>query len=67
MMTKGRYIELAADLRIDRANIKRRSESAIQEALLDGFDMAVETLCSQLRQDNPNFDKARFIAAIEKP
>lgn len=67
MMTKGRYIELAADLRIDRALIKRRSEGATQTATLDGFDMAVETLVSNLKRDNPNFDKARFIAAVEKP
>lgn len=67
MMTKGSYIELAAALRIDRLNIARRREDDPVGFERRGFDLAIETLCSQLRRDNPNFDKGRFMAAIEKP
>jgi len=63
MLTKGGYIELAHDLRIERAQIERAKGP---EDLLVGYDMAINTVCGFLKRDNRNFDKERFWEAVKK-
>lgn len=63
MLTKGGYIELAHDLRIDRNHI---IASKGPEELLIGFDMAINTFCDFLKRDNRNFDRDRFWEAVKR-
>lgn len=58
-MTRKDYIRLAEDLRIERRNL-------LTPEAKHGFYIAVSCFCDAAKRNNPNFDRDKFWAAVEK-
>ena len=62
-MTKKDYVRLAAAIKDARADIRGKEAPEHQEELLDGTSYAADFLADALANDNPLFNRARFLAA----
>ena len=62
-MTKKDYVLIAAAIRAAQAKIEDCEPPQAHNDLLDGVAYTRDYLCDMLAQDNPRFDRARFLAA----
>lgn len=62
-MTRKDYIRLATAINQARAEIRMKEPEECAADLLDGTSYAADFIADALADDNPNFDRARFLAA----
>lgn len=71
-MSRKHYEQLAKTLNVERramvADARRalaaNESTVIYDAELRGFDSAVLLMCGTLKTENANFDRDRFLAAV---
>ena len=62
-MTRKDYILIAAALRNAHDAIRQKEPAECHDDMLDGIGYAADYLVDALANDNPRFDRARFLAA----
>ena len=60
-MTRRTYVALAQRLKAIRSYIKQTEPDASHTDLLDGVDYAAHEVADVLCEDNPKFDRDRFL------
>lgn len=63
MMTKRHFVALAAAFKAARADVISKEPDASHTDLLDGISYAAEHVADACANDNPQFNRARFLAA----
>ena len=66
MMTKKNFIALAEGMHERWLGIANngRHPAPIEDAEAKGFVSAVQVACDCLKEDNPSFDRERFLVAV---